>query len=85
MSWKQPLRMFCSSRQNIQDWLILFRNRIFYLHKSGPYIEKRPRKLETGIKDAISPTEHAFPFGTFRPEKQDYLSRCYRLGPEIFR
>ena len=86
MSWKQLLRMFCSSRQNIQDWWILFRNRIYYLHKSGPFTEKRPRKLETsGIKDAISPTEHAFPFVTFRPEKRDYLSWCSRLVPEIFR
>ena len=62
-----------------------FRNRIYHLHKSGLFTEKRPRKPVTGIKDAISPMEHAFPIGTFRPEKQDYLARCFRLVPEIFR
>ena len=38
--------------------------------------EKRPRTPETGIKDGFEEMEHEFPFGIFRPEKQDYLIRC---------
>ena len=38
--------------------------------------EKRPRTPETGIKDGFGEMNHEFPFGTFRPEKQDYLFRC---------
>ena len=38
--------------------------------------EKRSRKPESGIKDSSEESEHKFPFGTFRPEKEDYLVRC---------
>ena len=37
--------------------------------------EKRPRMPETGIKDGFGEMEHDFPFGIFRPKKQDYLIR----------
>ena len=30
----------------------------------------------TGIKDGFEEMEHKFPFGIFRPEKQDYLFGC---------
>ena len=41
-----------------------------------PFIGKRPRRPETGIKDGFEETEHEFPFRIFQPEKLDYLFRC---------
>ena len=38
--------------------------------------EKRPRRLETGVKDSFEKKKKEVPFGTFRPEKQNYLFRC---------
>ena len=43
---------------------------------SVTFTGKRPRRPETGIKDSFEEMEHEFPFGTFHPEKQDYLFRC---------
>ena len=62
--------------RKIQDWLISSRNRVYYLYKSVSFSEKRPRRREDGVKDDFEKMEHEFPFGTFRPEKQDYLFRC---------
>ena len=36
---------------------------------------KRPRKPETSIKYNFEEMENEFPFGTFQPEKQEYLFR----------
>ena len=46
------------------------------MHKSVPLAEKRPQKPDTGIKGGFQEMDHKFPFGIFRPEKQDYLSGC---------
>ena len=51
---------------------------------SVPFTEKRPRRLETGIKDGFEGTEHEFPFGIFHREKHDYHFRC-SVALEIFR
>ena len=39
------------------------------------FIERRPRRSETGIKDGFQEMEHEFSFGTFRSGKQDYFFR----------
>ena len=49
-----------------------------------PFAEKRPRRPETGIKDAISQMEHEFQFPKFRKEKRTTFSDVPLLT-EIFR
>ena len=39
------------------------------------FTEMRPRRSDTGIKDAFEEMEHEFSFGTFRSGTQDYLFR----------
>ena len=46
---------------------------VSYLHKKKN--GKRPRKPETSIKYNFEEMENEFPFGTFQPEKQEYLFR----------
>ena len=46
------------------------------MYRSVPFNGKRLRRPQTGIKDGFEEMEHEFPFGIFRPEKQDYLFRC---------
>ena len=46
----------------------------FCTYISVLFTKKPPRRPETGIKDGFKEIEHEFPFGTFRPEKQNYLS-----------
>ena len=36
------------------------------------------------IKDGFEEIEHEFPFGTFRPEKQDYLFRRFVTPGNFF-
>ena len=48
-------------------------NRLYNLHKSSPFTEKRRQKPEADIKEEL---EYTFPFGKFQPVKQDYLFRC---------
>ena len=43
------------------------------LYKSLSVTERRP---EAGVKNGFEEVEHKFQFGTFRPEKQDYLFTC---------
>ena len=49
---------------------------LLFVQISFSFSEKRPRRREDGVKDDFEKMEHEFPFGTFRPEKQDYLFRC---------
>ena len=51
-------------------------SRVYHLYKSVSFTRKRPRTPETVIKDVFQEMEHEFPFGIFRPKKQDYLFRC---------
>ena len=51
------------------------RNRVDLLYKSVPFTENWQRRRESGIKVGFKEMEHQFPFGTFRPEKQDLLLR----------
>ena len=51
------------------------RNRVYHAFvKFSSIYQKRLRKPETGIEDGLQKWQY-FPTGTFRPEKQDYLSR----------
>ena len=43
------------------------------LYKSLSFTERRP---EAGVKNGLEEVEHKFQFGTFRPEKQDFLFTC---------
>ena len=53
------------------------RNRIYHLYESVPFIGKRSRRPETGIKDRwFEEMEHKFPFEIFRPNFQ--MFRCSR-------
>ena len=54
-----------------------------HLYKSVPFTEKRPRRPEYGIKHGYEEMKHDFPWGTFSPEKQDYLFRR-SIAPERF-
>ena len=53
----------------------LSRNRLYHLHKSSPFTDKRRRKPEADIKDGFEELGHTFPFGKYQPLKQDYLFR----------
>jgi len=49
----------------IQDWQILASpNRVYHLHKSVPFTEKRLQKAETGINDSFQKMEHEFTRGS---------------------
>ena len=68
-----------ASKRKIQDRSISSRSRVYRLYKSFSFTEKQPRKPETVIKDGFVEMKHEFPFETFRPERQDYLFRCFLL------
>ena len=59
-------------------------NRIYILHKSVPFTEKRLRKLDTGLKGGFKEMEHQFRIGIFRPDIQDLTFSDVPLLPEIF-
>jgi len=64
--------------RKIQDWLISSWNRVYQVHKSVPFAEKR-RRPETSTKDGFEEMEHELPFGIFCPEKnRATLLRCSR-------
>ena len=44
--------------------------------KSVPFTGKEPRRPDAGIKDSFEEMEIEFSFGTFCPEKQDFLFKC---------
>ena len=60
------------------SWLVRKSSRggVYHLYKSVPFTRKRPRRPETGTKDGFEGMKHEFLFGTFHPEKQDYLFTC---------
>ena len=59
-------------------------NRIYILHKSVPFTEKRLRKLDTGLKGGFEEMEHQFQIGIFCPDIQDVTFSDVPLLPEIF-
>ena len=71
-----------ASNQKIQDQSISSRSRVYHLYKSFSFTEKRPPKPETGVKEGFEEVKHEFPFGIFRPERQDYLFRC-SAAPQV--
>ena len=76
-------KAWANGTQNSRPWWISSRNHVYHLYKSDPFTGKRPRRPETGIKVDFEEMEHSFPFGIFRPEKQDYLFRCF-VAPANF-
>ena len=54
------------------------------MYKSVLFAGKRPRRLETGIKDGFEEMELEFLFGIFRPENMTTFSDV-PLFQEVFR
>ena len=52
----------------------------YHMYKSVPFIEKRPRRSETGIKDGFEEMEHEFLFVTFDPEKKGLPFPVFRYS-----